>query len=343
MKSARTRVKRTVELRRTRGRLLSRRDWLRSGGAAVTMLAAGVRLSGASAAAASTELRLGYQKSGAFPSVKKRGLLEKAFKPLGFDIKWFEFASGPPLLEALSAGAIVYGPTGDTPPIFAQAARGNLLYVAAARGSGENEAIIVPASSPIATLADLKGKRIGLTKGSASQNTLVVALEKVGLRHTDVTQVFLSQVDGAGAFQRGSIDAWIAWDPILATVQSRTPVRVVAWSKDIHKTSGFLLANRDFAHKHPEIVHKLNAEIAAANEWARTHIDEVAQDIVEATGADKQAILASVRRSRYELSPLTEEIVETQQAVADRFASLGLIPARVNVRDVVWAEAFAKK
>ncbi|PWB81338.1 MAG: sulfonate ABC transporter substrate-binding protein [Methylocystaceae bacterium] len=321
---------------------MSRRDWLTWGGAAFA--AQSVVLRDAIAATPPlAELRLGYQKSGALPSVKKQGLFEKAFKPLGVEIKWFEFASGPPLLEALSAGAIVYGPTGDTPPIFAQAARANLLYVAALQGSGENEAIIVPEASPIRTLADLKGKRVGLTKGSASQNTIVAALEKVGLRYADITPVFVSQVDGAGAFQRGSLDAWIAWDPILATVQSRSHVRVLAWSKDVHKTNAFLLGNRDFVAKYPDIVHKLNAELTAANEWAQTHVDEVARDIVEATGADNESILASIRRSRFQLSPLTEEIIATQQTIADRFATLGLIPAPVRIKDVVWDGALPKK
>lgn len=341
MNSKRSRPMRPAEARRARGRLLSRRDWLRLSGGAVA--AQSVFLHEALAAAPPlAELRLGYQKSGALPSVKKQGLFEKAFRPQGIDIKWFEFASGPPLLEALGAGAIVYGPTGDTPPIFAQAARANLLYVAAARGSGENEAIIVPEASPIKTLADLEGKRVGLTKGSASQNTIVAALAKVGLRHTDITPVFLSQVDGAGAFQRGSIDAWIAWDPILAIVQSRSRVRVIAWSKDVHKTNGFLLANRDFVAKYPDIVHKLNAELAAANEWAQSHLDEVAQDIAEASGADRQAILVSIRRSSFQLSPLTDEIIANQQTIADRFAALGLIPAPVKVGDIVWEGALAQ-
>lgn len=321
--------------------LFSRRDWLLR--FVVAAAAARGALPGALAAAPPSELRLGYQKAGALPSVKKQGLFENAFKPLGVDVKWFEFPSGPPLLEALSAGAIVYGPTGDTPPIFAQAARAKLLYVAATPNGGENEAIVVAEDSPIKTLADLAGKRIGLTKGSASQNTLVAALAKVGLSYKDVTPVYLSQIDGAGAFQRGSLDAWLAWDPILATVQARGHVRVIAWSKDVHKSYAFLLANPDFVEKRPDIVRKLNDQLVAANEWAQAHLDEVAQDIVDVTGADKSAIYASVRRSRFELTPLTDEIIASQQTIADRFAALGLIPAPVKVRDAVWHGALAKK
>lgn len=333
---------RPSEQRRARGRLLSRRHWLQMSGAAVAAQSALLQ-SALAAAPPLAELRLGYQKAGALPSVKKQGLFEKAFRPQGVEIKWFEFAAGPPLLEALSVGAIVYGPTGDTPPIFAQAAHAKLLYVAATPSRGESEAILVAEDSAVRTLADLKGKRVGFTKGSASHNTIVAALEKVELSYKDITPVFLSQVDGAGAFQRGAIDAWIAWDPILSIIQSRSRVRVLAWSKDVHRTNAFLLANPDFVAKYPEVVHRLNAELTSAGEWAQAHIEEVTRDIVEATGADQAAIGASIRRSLFKLSPLTDEIIATQQTIADRFASLGLIPAPVRVRDAVWEGALARK
>jgi sulfonate transport system substrate-binding protein len=114
------------------------------------------------------EVQIGFQRAGLFPAVKQRRTVEDALKPRGIEVKWVEFSFGPPLLEALNTGNIDFGYTGDSPPIFAQAARANLLYVAALPTSGGNEAIVVPADSPIKTLADLKGKKIGFAKGSSS-------------------------------------------------------------------------------------------------------------------------------------------------------------------------------
>ena len=103
------------------------------------------------------ELRIGYQKIGALLIVKARRVLEQWFEAQGVSVRWVEFAFGPPLLEALGAGAIDYGCTGDAPPIFAQAAHANLLYAAAIPARGYGQAIVVPDASPIRALPDLTG------------------------------------------------------------------------------------------------------------------------------------------------------------------------------------------
>ena len=128
------------------------------------------------------EVRIGFQKAGIFPAVKQRGTLEAALKPRGITVRWVEFQFGPPILEDINTGNVDFGYTGDAPPIFAQAARANLLYVAAVPSIGYNQGIVVPADSPIKTLADLKGKKVGFAKGSSAHNTTVAALEKASTR-----------------------------------------------------------------------------------------------------------------------------------------------------------------
>ncbi len=118
-------------------------------------------------------------------------------------MKWTEFQFGPPLLEALNVGSIDYGPTGDAPPIFAQAARANLLYVASNETAGNGSAILVPANSSIRTLADLKGKRLGFARASSAHNLTIAAIEKAGLQPSDVTPIYLTPADARAAFERG--------------------------------------------------------------------------------------------------------------------------------------------
>ncbi|SED34670.1 sulfonate transport system substrate-binding protein [Rhizobiales bacterium GAS191] len=281
------------------------------------------------------EIRIGYQKSGVLPLAKQQGRLETRFEPLGLAVKWIEFPFGPPLLEALNVGSIDYGTTGDAPPIFAQAAKANLLYVAALPASGQTEAILVPEDSPIRSLADLKGKRIGVAKASSAHNTTVAALEKAGLSYADVTPVFLPPADAAAAFARGAIDAWTIWDPYYAIAQ-RGKVRVLAEAAEVHRSNSFFLANREFTVKHPELVGTLNDELAKASIWAETHHAEVAAFLSEATGVDAESERKSVDRTAFRLSPVTDEIIAVQQRVADRFYKLGLIPKPVVVRDIVW-------
>jgi len=281
------------------------------------------------------EVRIGFQRAGLFPAVKQRHTVEDALKPRGIEVKWVEFSFGPPLLEALNTGSIDFGYTGDAPPIFAQAARANLLYVAALPSAGNNEAIVVPENSPIRTLADLRGKKVGFAKGSSAHNTTVAALEKAGLSYADITPVYLAPADGATAFAGGSLDAWTIWDPYLALTE-KGKIRILAFAKDVHESTAFFLANKDFTGQHPDIVALLNQTFAQESKWADQHRPEIVTTLHEATGVETEALARAVERSQFLVTPVTDQIVASQQATADRFFKLGLIPKAVNVREIVW-------
>jgi len=290
----------------------------------------------ASADAVPKEIRIGTQKGGFFPAVRQRHTVENVFKPLGVDVKWIDFQFGPPLLEAINVGSVDFGYVGDSPPIFAQAAGAKIRYVAAVKQEGNTQAIIVPQDSPIKTLADLKGKRIAFGRGSSAHNLLVAALEKAGLTWNDITPAPLAPADATAAFVKGSVDAWSIWDPYLALAELKENARVIAFDKDIHKANAFYIAGSDFVEKYPALVARLNVVFASEGVWADQHREEVASAQAEATGVDIEAIRRFVNRSNYRVVPVDEEVVRSQQAVADRFARLGLIPKPINVLDIVW-------
>jgi sulfonate transport system substrate-binding protein len=320
---------------------MKRREFLRLslllslGAAAVTALSLQAR---AEAAPKETpkEIRIGTQKGGFFPAVKARHTVEDVFKPLGIEIKWVDFQFGPPLLEAINVGSVDFGYVGDSPPIFAQAANARIRYVAAVKQQGSTQAIIVPQDSPIRTLADLKGKRVAFGKGSSAHNLLVAALEKAGLTWSDITPAPLAPADATAAFVKGSVDAWSIWDPYFALAELKEHARVIAFDKDVHKPNAFYIAGADFVDKYPEQVARLNAVFAAEGVWADGHHEEVAKAQAEATGVDIEAIRRFVDRSVYSVIPVNGEVIESQQAVGDRFARLGLIPKPINVSDIVW-------
>ncbi len=300
------------------------------------IVAAAVLSRRASAEEQPKEIRIGTQKGGFFPAVKARHSLEDAFQPLGIEIKWIDFQFGPPLLEAINVGSVDFGYVGDSPPIFAQAAGARVRYVAAVKQNGNTQAIIVPRDSTIRTLGDLKGKRIAFGKGSSAHNLLVAALEKAGLSWSEITPAPLAPADATAAFVKGSVDAWSIWDPYLALAELKENARVIAFDKDVHKPNAFYIAGSDFVEKHPELVARLNQAFAAEGVWANRHHEEVAKAQAEATGVDLEAIRRFVDRSNYSVVPLDDDIIHSQQAVADRFARLGLIPRPVKVADIVW-------
>jgi sulfonate transport system substrate-binding protein len=300
------------------------------------LLAASLAISPAHAEDKPTEICIGTQKGGFFPAVRQRHTVEGAFNPLGIEVKWIDFQFGPPLLEAINVGSVDFGLVGGSPPIFAQAGGARIRYVAAVKSDGNTQAIIVPQDSPIKTLADLKGRRIAFGKGSSAHNLLVAALEKAGLSWADVTPAPLAPADATAAFVKGSVDAWSIWDPYLALAELKDKARVIAFDKDVHKPNAFYIAGSDFVEKYPSLVARLNAVFASEGRWADTHHEEVAKAQAEATGVDIEAIRRFVDRSNFRVVPVDDDVIKSQQIVADRFARLGLIPKPVNVSDVVW-------
>jgi len=128
-------------------------------------------------AAASKTLRVGFQKGEPILlATKQNRSLETLLGPLGIDVQWIEFQFGPPMLEAMRVNAVGIGAVGDTPPVFAQAAHSDLLYIAAQRSGGQ--AILVPPSSTLQSLHELKGKKVAFGRGSSAHNLTIAALEK---------------------------------------------------------------------------------------------------------------------------------------------------------------------
>jgi sulfonate transport system substrate-binding protein len=311
---------------------MRRRDFLKlSVGAA----SAAVVLPQARAEAGVKEIRIGYQKNGVLVITRQQAALEKHFASQGIEVKWVEFSSGPPMLEAMNVGSVDYGAVGDSPPVFAQAAGAAIVY-AAGQPITNGQGILVPQNSPIKNVADLKGKRVGFTKGSSAHNIVVQTLEKAGLTYADITPVYLTPPDAGPAFANGSIEAWAIWDPYFAIGESKQNGRILVNAHEITKSNSFYIANRNFANNHGPVLQQIIDVTTATAKWAEAHRDEVAKSLSAVTGIplDIQTIAAS--RASFNVGLVTDDIIATQQGVADRFYKLGLIPKPVVVRDAVW-------
>ncbi len=295
-------------------------------------------IAAASAARAepSRQLRIGYQKNGILVVARQQHAIENRLRPLGVSVSWTEFSFGPPLLEALRLGSLDFGTVGDTPPIFAQAAHADLLYVAVMRAGSSSAAILLPPGSTLQTLADLKGKRVAFARGSAAHNLTIAALEKAGLAFIDIQPIQLSPADAAAAFARGNVDAWVIWDPYYAIAEVQPGVRVLATSRDITPQNSFYLSSRSYVQANAAVVEAVIDELGKVAAWSNTHRPEVARALADGTGVPLDAMQRAVARSTYTIEPVTDEIVAQQQQVADRFYRLGLIPAHITIADAIW-------
>ena len=288
------------------------------------------------ARAADGTVRIGYQKYGSLVLLKGRGALEQALKPLGYAVEWSEFPSGPPLMEALNAGAIDFGSAGEAPPIFAQAASTELRYVAAEPPAPRGEAILVPKDSPIKGLADLRGRTIALNKGSNVHFLLVRALEKAGIPYDAVKLAFLAPADANAAFLRGAVEAWAIWDPYLAAAERSTGARVLADGQGLAPNRQFYLSRRGFTDASPAIVTEVLKAIGEVDTWAEGHAETVAADLAPSVGIPAPVLRMALERLSYGVAPLDAAAVDDQQKVADAFHALGLLPKPIRVADAVW-------
>lgn len=284
------------------------------------------------------EVRIGYQKAATILNVlRTREDLAKALATSGATVTWTEFPAGPPMLEALNAGSIDFGYTGEAPPIFAQAAGAPLLYVAYDPWGPQGEAIVVPQDSPIQTVADLKGKKVAFAKGSNTNYLVVSALEKAGLKYTDIEPVHLSPADARAAFEGGKVDAWAIWDPYLAVAESAANARIIADATGLAPNRGYYLAAQSFVENHPDQLKAVLDQVKTVSDWAAKNPADVAKFLAPELGIDAVSLENAEKRREYGVLPLTDEVIESQQKVADAFQKIGLIPKKVNVREIVWS------
>jgi sulfonate transport system substrate-binding protein len=307
----------------------------------LALFAAGAALSFAGIARADTpkSFRIGFQKGGVLALAKANGAIEAALKDRGIGVEWNEFTSGPPLLEALGAGALDFGSTGDVPPLFAQAAGGDLLYVAAVAVALDASAILVKVDSPIKTLADLKGKNVAFKRGSSAHNFIVRALAKAGLTPDDVTPFDLAPPDAAAAFAGGQIDAWAIWDPYYAVQAQNADTRVLATTEGIVNGFSYYLANGTFTKANPKVVVDVLAALQKTGADAQAHLDDTAKTISDTTGVPVPIEKITLTRKGADLGsvlPLDDKVLAYQQGLADSFFKLKIVPKQLDIKSAFW-------
>jgi len=298
----------------------------------------GILLAGRPAfAAAKGTLKIGYQKASVtLVLARTRGVFEAALNPLGYDVTWAEFTSGPPMLEALNAGAVNFAFTGEPPVIFAQAAGTPIVYVAATNPSPRALAILKPAGSALTSVQELAGKTVAVAKGSSAHYLLVSALAHAGVPYASVTKAFLQPADARAAFASGDVDAWSIWDPFYAGAQAAGG-QVLTDGTGLMPNRAFYSSTEDFSKQHPDALNAAIGVINAQEAWEGQHIAETAADISPSIGLPAKVLNTWFARQKYGVNKLTPAIFADQQKIADAFFKLGLIPAPIDVTNAAWA------
>ncbi|NRH41873.1 aliphatic sulfonate ABC transporter substrate-binding protein [Pseudomonas sp. MS15a(2019)] len=300
------------------------------------LLALGL-LSLAYAAQADTSLRIGYQKSSTLlVLLKEQGTLERDLAARGITVSWHEFSSGLPLLEALNVGNVdLSADVADTVPVFAQAAGAKLTYFARETPSPQAQAIVVPQDSPLETLADLKGKRVAVTKAAGSHYLLIAALQKAGLTFADIQPAYLTPADGRAALENGKVDAWVAWEPFVASAQRQQQVRILASGEGLASYQRYYLAASPYAQAHPEVLALVFGQLQRTGQWVKQHPAEAARLLGPQWGRlDEATVQLANSRRTYDVQPVSHAALGEQQRIADAFHAARLLPTAVDASAV---------
>ena len=268
-------------------------------------------------------LQVGDQKGGTEALLSAANALDG----LPYEVAFSTFTSGPPQIEAATAGKIDFAITGNTPPIFGAASNAKVKVVSAYDGGGFGDQILVHASSPIQSVGELRGKSIAVAKGSSAHGHTLVQLDRAGLAPSDIKLVFLQPADALTAFTQRRVDVWAVWDPYTAQAETDLDVRSIARATGVTNGAGFGVASAAALAdpKRNTALSDLLVRYAKAIRWAHDNPDEWAKSYAESVGLDPEVASLAQGRSLRLPTALSDGLIGTEQELADLFAKSGQI------------------
>ena len=287
----------------------------------------------------SSEIRIATQPSPIYAPIfiaKEKGWLEDDLKKDGVAVKWSSFTSGPPINESFAAGQVDIGFLGDTPPIVAKSAgQDNIIFSTAAIGPTAI-AVTVQKDSAIKTPADLKGKKVGVTKGSYAHHLLVLVLKNAGLKADDIKLIHLTPPDLVTAFVKGEIDAAATWDPFLLQLEDAGG-KVLIDGKGIKEGLLVIVANRPYAEANPESIKKLLLAYRRGDEFIKANPEEAAKIISKHVRLSPEQTAKLLKKFDYS-QPITPVTIAELKKTEDFLFENSIIRKHVDIDTFVDAK-----
>jgi sulfonate transport system substrate-binding protein len=254
-----------------------------------------------------------------------------------YKVEWSAFTSGPPLLQAVAAGAIDLGGVGDAPPIFVAAGGADVKIVYATQTPEVNQGILVRPGSSITSVAGLRGKKVGVAQGSSANWVLLRALQASHLTTADIRIAYLQPPAAQAALNAGNIDAWAIWDPFSTVAESQGAKLIVSGRSMQIPGLGFEVTNSQ-ALKDPAktaAIHDFLRRLRTAQAWADTHVDVWAQTYSQLTKLAPAVATKVLGLTSVQPAKLNAGLITAEQAEADAFYATKLIPTQVDFAKVV--------
>jgi sulfonate transport system substrate-binding protein len=263
--------------------------------------------------------------------LKQKGLLEKEFAKDGISIVWVQSAGSNKALEFLNAGSIDFGSTAGSAALVAKI-NGNPIKSIYVYSRPEWTALVTTKDSKISNVADLRGKRVAVTRGTDPHIFLVRALLGAGMSEKDITPVLLQHADGKTALIRGDVDAWAGLDPMMAQAEIEDGAKLFYRNADAN-TWGILNVREEFLKDHPDIVRRVLATYEDARKYSLANYDELKQTFIAVTKLS-DAVVDKQLKERTDLTysrigaPQRESILAAGLALQQA----GVIDPKVDVK-----------
>jgi sulfonate transport system substrate-binding protein len=262
--------------------------------------------------------------TGAQALLQAAGLLHK----LPFTVKFADFTSGPPILEAMSSGSVDVAGVGDAPPIFAAAGGAKIAIVGARRNNPKAAALLLPKGSSITSIQQLKGKRIAVAQGSSADYHLLTVLSKAGLTTHDVQLVYLQPAQALAALSSGSVDAWDTWSPFTEQAVVQKGAKVLVDGNGYGANFAYEVASKA-ATENPTKAKELTEYLKMLNQayrWTNSHPAAWARTWAAATGLPQSLMVTAAKDDTTIPVAVNSTTEASEQSLTDAFAKAGLIP-----------------
>jgi len=263
--------------------------------------------------------------------LKQQGLLEKEFAKDGIGIVWVQSAGSNKALEFLNAGSIDFGSTAGSAALVARI-NGNPIKSIYVYSRPEWTALVTTRDSQITSVADLKGKRVAVTRGTDPHIFLVRALLGAGLSEKDITPVLLQHADGKTALIRGDVDAWAGLDPMMAQAEIEDGAKLFFRKADAN-TWGILNVREQFLKDYPDIVRRVLATYEEGRKYSLSHYDELKKAFMSVTKLPDNVVDKQLKeRTELTHSRIGAPQRESILAAGVALQQAGVIDAKVDVK-----------
>lgn len=238
------------------------------------------------------------------------GYIDEELANVGATYTWQRFNSGPLVNEAVAAGEADMGFMADLPAIIAKSTGQPIEIVSNVAYSEKGLAVLVKADSDIASVADLKGKKIAYATGSYAQHLLALLLANEGLTLDDVQSINLGAGDQPAALSSGEVDAIVIWEQYISKLTTDGTAKVLADGTGVKKGNMINYFVTDYAEAHPEVVKAYLKALDRANEVLKNNPEQAAELVAEDFSVDKELMLEIIPKFTYSTQLTDDDIAE---------------------------------